>query len=867
MKKTSSFIPTLLIFLTLVFLPNVFAQGTLFQPRVSLIYFLPKDRPVRPDRITAIQALIQDTQTFFADEMERHGYGRKTFTLETDRKGEPVVHQMRGKFNDAYYRRKSEALEDVWAEVKEQFDSPQRIYFIAIDINSEMFVPWGGAAKGYHEQRGKGTLMAASGGGFNLPLAAHELGHAFALEHDFRDPAYILSYGGNRRQLSECAAVWLDAHSFFNNPSSQVNRDASIQMLSPTAAPNGIRLRFEVADADGLHQAMLYLKPTSADPARDFKLDGCRLLDADSDTIEFVTSELVDPFQDEVTLQVIDKHGGMKRETFPIKFVHLLPPPKNVSIPDRNLAAAVRKTLGLAPNTRITDQAMKKLTTLDARNSQIKNLTGLEHATQLRLLELRQNQIRDIRPLAKLKSLKKLILEQNAVRDISHVANMAQLTWLLIGGNPISDFTPLANLNQLEGLGLWGGNISDVKLLANKTKLTHLWVGGHNISNIAPLTNLTQLKVLELRDNRIRNVNPLVGLKKLEELSVRGNPIQDMSPLRTLLNRNPKLKLDIEIPPLSPVVHLEAAQRPPIYWVGAITGTLHRLVSDEVENLVPNVKNATSLAVDMAGGKLYWAEKISERTGRIRGANLDGTNVKLVKNLTSVPHGIVLDTVNGKLYLTNAWGKVQRLNVDGSNFQPNFITDLNTPRNLALDVTGGKVYWTETSGGSGRIRRANLDGSKVETIVTSLAIPMDIAVFGNTLYWAERMDEHRGEIRSIALTGMPNITTHRSFPKSVPLGIAVDGVEGTLYWTTSLGDISRSPLDGRQFPQQTVVTGLGTPERLAVQVKAPEIPEVLVTDAMLRIAPSPVISPGIGEQLTLSLNITAGEAVAGYQLS
>ena len=469
MKKTSSFTPTLLIFLTLVFLPNVFAQGTLFQPRVSLIYFLPKDRPVRPDRITAIQALIQDTQTFFADEMEHHGYGRKTFTLETDRKGEPVVHQMRGKFNDVYYRRKPEALEDVWAEVKEQFDSPQRIYFIAIDINSEMFVPWGGAAKGYYEQRGKGTLMAASGGGFNLPLAAHELGHAFALEHDFRDPAYILSYGRNRRQLSECAAVWLDAHSFFNNPSAQVNRDASIQMLPPTAAPNGIRLRFEVADADGLHQAMLYLKPTPADPARDFKLDGCRLLDADSDTIEFVTSELVDPFQDEVTLQVIDKHGGMKRETFPIKFVHLLPPPKNVSIPvpppknvsipDRNLAAAVRKALGLAPNTRITERAMKTLTTLDARNSQIKNLIGLEHATQL--------------------------------------------TWLLIGDNPISDFRPLANLNQLEGLSVWSSNFSDITLLANKRKLINLWLGRNNIRNITPLANLTELKILYLPHNQI----------------------------------------------------------------------------------------------------------------------------------------------------------------------------------------------------------------------------------------------------------------------------------------------------------------------------------------------------------------------------
>ena len=72
-----------------------------------------------------------------------------------------------------------------------------------------------------------------------------------------------------------------------------------------------------------------------------------------------------------------------------------------VNMPDPFLAAVVRDTLSLAPNAPITRQALQRLTRLDARKSQIKNLTGLEHATQLELLELRDNQITDIRPLAK----------------------------------------------------------------------------------------------------------------------------------------------------------------------------------------------------------------------------------------------------------------------------------------------------------------------------------------------------------------------------------------------------------------------------------------------------------------------------------
>lgn len=49
---------------------------------VRLVYFLPRDRPARTDRVTAIRQLIKDAQQFYADEMNRHGFGRKTFILK-----------------------------------------------------------------------------------------------------------------------------------------------------------------------------------------------------------------------------------------------------------------------------------------------------------------------------------------------------------------------------------------------------------------------------------------------------------------------------------------------------------------------------------------------------------------------------------------------------------------------------------------------------------------------------------------------------------------------------------------------------------------------------------------------------------------
>ena len=304
------------------------------------------------------------------------------------------------------------------------------------------------------------------------------------------------------------------------------------------------------------------------------------------------------------------------------------------------------------------------------------------------------------------------------------------------------------------------------------------------------------------------------------------------------------------------VVRVESLDHPPMYWVDTNSGTLHRLVGAEVENLVPSVRNATGLAMDVAGSKLYWTEQTGNTTGRIRRANLNGTNVRLVKNLTSVPHGIVVDAANGKIYVTNAWGKIQRLNVDGSNFQPNLITDLESPKGLALDVSGGKVYWTEMSG---RIRRANLDGSNVEDVATGLGTPINIAIFDNTVYWTEKIGENSGEIRFVNLQG--NVVTRNSFTQGFPVGIALDAVENKLYWTTSNGEIGRSTLGGGDF-QPNFVTGLGAPGAFVLNV---ETPVVAATDAVLSISPSPVISPAVGKQLTLNLNITAGEAVAGYQ--
>ena len=686
------------------------------------------------------------------------------------------------------------------------------------------------------------------------------------------------------------------------------------------------------------------------------------------------------------------------------------PPVSEGVIPDPNLAAAVRKALGLGANARITKEAMRKLTELKAPNSEIKDLTGLEHATNLTTLDLYGNKIRDVTPIAGLTQLESLYIQKNRIRDVSPLAGLVNLNTLYLKGNPIKDLSPLAKFTKLREVDIdiprmsvpttgtslavlkpsglapanftigpgefallvhenqkadtgsadyntyrLGRTIARNSVNADFPNLAHFFRNGGRIELVSH-ASLNPLPP-DTRESQFADVviseimwglngsargkqyielynasgdtytfidgnlalrfskgaeeslpaeifpaphNPNVELKVIDRVSnvdwkvpgKSGNISKNKSlismyrtidyatgniPDGTLASSWEASNVRVNLPPPSygtpgakdlpptPVVQVESPEHAPMYWVNTDNGTLHRLVGTEVENLIPSVRNATNLAIDAANEKLYWTEQMNNKNSRIRRANLDGTNVQLVRKLTSVVHGIALATVKGKIYLTNASGKVKRLNVDGSKFEPNLITGLDMPRGIALDIGNGKVYWAEATG---RIRRADLDGSNIEDLPAGPGIPMNIAVSSSTIYWTVKTGEKRGEIRFANLTGKPNVSTYAEFNEGFPIGIAVDTLEDKLYWTTSRGKIGRGNIDESTF-ELDFVTGLNAPSALALNTEPPLVitPVAATTDAVIRISPSTVVSPAVGEQLTLNLNITAGETVAGYQFT
>ena len=98
-----------------------------------------------------------------------------------------------------------------------------------------------------------------------------------------------------------------------------------------------------------------------------------------------------------------------------------------VRFADPNLKAAVEKQLGVREPTAAD---MLKLTELAANERGIVELTGLEHARNLKILYLNGNRIGDISVLSKLLWLEFVDLANNRIKSVPELSALKKLNWL-----------------------------------------------------------------------------------------------------------------------------------------------------------------------------------------------------------------------------------------------------------------------------------------------------------------------------------------------------------------------------------------------------------------------------------------------------
>ena len=224
-------------------------------------------------------------------------------------------------------------------------------------------------------------------------------------------------------------------------------------------------------------------------------------------------------------------------------------------------------------------------------------------------------------------------------------------------------------------------------------------------------------------------------------------------------------------------------------------------------------------------GRLFF---LSASSGQVFSANPDGSDLKvIVSEGRRIPDGIVVDIEAGHLYWTNMGnpnaddGSIERADFDGNNathIVPNGGTF--TPKQLQLDRKNRKLYWSDREGM--RIMRANLDGSKIETLVDTseddarpgkdakkwcVGIALDVE--RGKVYWTQKGPEKAGQGRIFrANLEIPEGQTpanrqdvevlYNNLPE--PIDLDLDLGNRIMYWTDR-GDpprgntVNRAPMD------------------------------------------------------------------------
>ena len=244
-----------LCFCACLFLACMFCAQAEFITKV--VYFKPTN--VKVDLTAKIQKIVEDTQELYADEMERNGFERKTFRVET-RLGKPRVHIVNGKRNAAHYihntfEKVRPELPNFLNQDTEPWDKQDMIVVIVVGgiaclDAADGWCGWGTGFPFHSLRYGGGVVIAANSGHFTKEVLFHEMGHAFGLYHK---PA-----GAEDGVLALYETRWLDKHYQFNRRGNDFTLPQFVGVHKMTALEDD-KVRFEVdaTSNHGLHQAII----------------------------------------------------------------------------------------------------------------------------------------------------------------------------------------------------------------------------------------------------------------------------------------------------------------------------------------------------------------------------------------------------------------------------------------------------------------------------------------------------------------------------------------------------------------------------------------------------------------------------------
>ena len=296
---------------------------------VRIIYTLMENKKPAPNITEKLDKTIREVQDFYADEMERHGFGRKTFTFETDENGKAKIYLVK------YNQPNIDLSNDIWLSFAEDSSMPfepiPELYYVHLIHSFEYTNKDGISTKdnvvaGDIEGISPGRLVSTSVRDLNRKSIAYLLRGTFGLPYiEGKKKSNFLSRlftGVNDKmpwaKLTRCEAELLDKSRFFNPNQPYFDRFPKMDMRVAIPKANGLRhFIFEVTDEDGIHQTQLFVPRDAKDARRGKKHYECQVLNGKKHAT--VVFEISDPEIMNVKLQIFDMHGNIASREFGIK--------------------------------------------------------------------------------------------------------------------------------------------------------------------------------------------------------------------------------------------------------------------------------------------------------------------------------------------------------------------------------------------------------------------------------------------------------------------------------------------------------------------------------------------------------------------
>ncbi|XP_059416188.1 low-density lipoprotein receptor-related protein 8-like isoform X6 [Carassius carassius] len=208
------------------------------------------------------------------------------------------------------------------------------------------------------------------------------------------------------------------------------------------------------------------------------------------------------------------------------------------------------------------------------------------------------------------------------------------------------------------------------------------------------------------------------------------------------------------------------------------------LLKKDYTQVVPILKNAVALDVDVTTNKMYWCDLYHRKifSAYINKASDASQQITLIDTALHSPEGLAVDWVHKNIYWTDSGHKtISVATGDGKKRKVLIHTELGEPRAIVVDPRQGFMYWSDW-GTQAKIEKAGMNGVDRQVLVSErIEWPNGIALdlSSRRLYWVDSKlhlissVDLNGDNRRVLLSSMD----HLGHPFALTL------FEDRVYWT------------------------------------------------------------------------------------